>query len=185
MPAPARAAQQGGDVEHQPTSHRYAGVRRTKDPPRPAGLGMREFLRRVETAALVTLPPDLARAVTSRVRFSLLQLHFGDPTVHYEVWVQRPRGGQMGSGAGVEVGLHFEGRDGQRNRALLAFMVGRAAELVGALGPGIEPEEWTPAWTRLHERLPLEGPLDAALAEALGRRLARWATVCQPILAAR
>ncbi|MBI4540159.1 MAG: hypothetical protein HY704_11695, partial [Gemmatimonadetes bacterium] len=67
----------------------YAGARKARRDRAQARLGTRDFLRRVESAALAALPPGLARGVTSRVRFSLLQLHFGDTTVHYEVWVQR------------------------------------------------------------------------------------------------
>lgn len=144
------------------------------------GLSTREFLRRVESAALAALPPGLAHEITSRVRFSLLQFHFGDTTVHYEVWVQR-RGQPAGQGV-IEVGLHFEGRDGDRNRALLTGLVAHAGELMDALGPRIEPEEWTKSWTRLHETLPLDAPLDERLADALGRRVALWIETCEPFL---
>ncbi|MDO8530706.1 MAG: hypothetical protein Q7T26_00845 [Dehalococcoidia bacterium] len=162
------------------TPARYAGVRKARRDRPHAGLGTRDFLRLVESAALAALPPGLARKADSRIRFSLLQLHFGDTTVHYEVWVQR-RGQPAGQGV-IEVGLHFEGRDGERNRALLAGLVAHAGELMQALGPRIEPEEWTKSWTRLHETLPLDAPLDARLADALGRRVARWVDVCEPLL---
>mgnify|MGYP001576798978 FL=1 len=158
----------------------YAGVRKARRDPRHAGLGTRDFLRGVESAALAALPPGLARGITSRIRFSLLQFHFGDTTVHYEVWVQR-RGQPAGQGI-IEVGLHFEGRDGERNRALLSGLVARAGELMDALGPRIEPEEWTKSWTRLHETLPLREPLDEQMADTLGRRVALWIETCEPLL---
>ena len=158
----------------------YAGVRKARHNRQATGLSTREFLRRVESAALGALPPGLARGIASRVRFSLLQLHFGDPTVHYEVWVQR-RGQPAGQGI-IEVGLHFEGRDGDRNRALLSGLVAHAGELMDALGPRIEPEEWTKSWTRLHETLPLREPLDVQLADALGKRVALWIETCEPLL---
>jgi len=164
----------------------YAGARKARRPSaegRRAGLGTRDFLRRVESAALAAFPSTLAHGATSHVRFSLLQVHFGDPTVHYEVWVQR-RGQPAGHGV-IEVSLHFEGRDGDRNRALLAGLVAHAGELMDALGPRIEPEEWTKSWTRLHETLPLDTPLDERLADAVGRRVARWVEVCKPLLPKR
>ena len=37
-----------------------------------------------------------------RVEPSLLQVHFGDPAVHYEAWIQRKT-------RSIEIGLHFEG----------------------------------------------------------------------------
>lgn len=161
----------------------YAGIRKARRDRPHAGLGTREFLRGAESAALAALPPGLARGITSHVRFSLLQLHFGDTTVHYEVWVQR-RGQPAGQGI-IEVGLHFEGRDGDRNRALLAGLVTHAGELMDALGPRIEPEEWTKSWTRIHETLPLDAPLDERLADALGGRVALWIETCEPLLPKR
>jgi hypothetical protein len=37
-----------------------------------------------------------------RIRFGYLQVYFGDPTIHYEAWVQRRN-------QRIELGLHFEG----------------------------------------------------------------------------
>ena len=160
-----------------PPAGRYAGARKPKGKRQHSGLATREFLQLVESAARAALPAKLASSVSSRLRFSLLQLHFGDPTVHYEVWVQRRQGA-------IEVGLHFEGPDGERNRALLDRLVAQGEQLMDALGLRIEPEVWTASWTRLHETMALHEPLDEALAGGLGARVSAWVRACQPLLAA-
>ncbi len=162
--------------EPPPPSGRYAGTRKPKGRRQRSGLATREFLHKTESAARAALPAELASSVSSRLRFSLLQLHFGDPTVHYEVWVQRRQGA-------IEVGLHFEGPDGERNRALLDRLVARGEQLMDALGLRIEPEVWTETWTRLHETMPLHEPLDEAFASGLGARVSAWVQACQPLLA--
>ncbi|MBI3953453.1 MAG: hypothetical protein HY330_02965 [Chloroflexi bacterium] len=172
---------------------RYAGSRKPKGARGRVGLATRDFLHLIESAARKELPPALASGISARVRFSLLQLHFGDPTIHYEVWVQRrpwkkrPAGGIPPTSSrddAIEIGLHFEGPDGARNRALLQHMVARGDEVMDTLGLRIEPEEWTTNWARLHETVALTSPLDSALAAALGQRLAAWVLACQPVLAA-
>jgi len=154
-------------------------------------LGTKEFLASVEAAARAALPRSLAGQVHARIRFSLLQLYFRDPSVHYEVWIQRPSArmrrpnparlqGKVGT---IEMGLHFEGPDRERNVALLARLVSQADKIIEALGPRVEPEEWTRSWTRLHESLPLPARLEPAHAAELGSRVASWVAACQPLLA--
>lgn len=79
----------------------------------------------------------------SRQRFGYLQYFRGDPGVHYEIWVQRKT-------QRLEIGLHFEMADSERNYAAAAALGERAPEVVARVGPAYELEEWTKTWTRLH-----------------------------------
>ncbi len=135
---------------------------------------IRDFLLQVYDALPGRLPEPL-RDHHWRVRWSLLQVYFERPTVHYEVWVQR-------KARRIEVGLHFEGEREESQRWAQA-LAPRALEIQAQLGPSVELEEWTRSWTRLHETLPLTGDLTDALAEELAERLARFIEVLEPILA--
>ena len=109
-----------------------------------------------------------------RVRFSLLQVYFDTPAVHYEVWVQRKTGR-------IETGLHFEGEP-EENYRWAAALAPRALEIQSQLGPAIELEEWTRSWTRLHETRTLDARLTEELAAEIGERLAQFIEVLEPIL---
>jgi hypothetical protein len=133
---------------------------------------IRDFLLAVYDALPRLLPPPL-RDHRWRVRFSLLQVYFESPTVHYEVWVQRKTGR-------IEVGLHFEGEAEENQR--WAHAIGeRAIEIQAQLGPGVELEEWTKSWARLHETRPLDGKLTPELAQDVAARVARFIEVLEPI----
>ena len=135
---------------------------------------IRDFLLLTYDALPRQLPEPL-RDHQWRVRWSLLQVYFERPTVHYEVWVQR-------KARRIEVGLHFEGEREESQRWAQA-LAPRALEIQAQLGPSVELEEWTRSWTRLHETLPLAGDLTDELAQELAQRLARFIEVLEPILA--
>ena len=104
---------------------------------------------------------------------SLIKFHYGEPAIHYEVWIQRRTDR-------IELGLHFEA-DAGRNRSYLEMLSGRFVEIQAALGPGIEPEQWTASWTRIHQGLPM-GILDGALLEEVVGRIAEMMAVLQPMI---
>ena len=133
---------------------------------------IRDFLLLVYDALSRQLPEPL-REHQWRVRWSLLQVYFDRPIVHYEVWVQRKAGR-------IEIGLHFEGEREESYRWAEA-LAPRALEIQAQLGPGVELEEWTQSWTRLHETRPLSGDLSDELAEEVAQRLARFIEVLEPI----
>jgi hypothetical protein len=117
-----------------------------------------------------------------RMQPSLVQVYFDDPAVHYEVWVQR-------KSRCLEIGLHFEG-DREENRRWAQALSQRAPEIQALLGPGVELEEWTKKWTRLHESRAVGGDewrpsqsLTPELAEEVAERLARYIEAMEPILA--
>jgi hypothetical protein len=104
---------------------------------------------------------------------SLVKLYYGDPSVHFEFWVQNKT-------SRVEVGLHLEA-DQATNDQLMAYFAGRFVEVQAALGPRIELDEWTRTWGRIHEMVPFT-VLDEALVERVARRLSQLITVLQPML---
>src|SRR4030042_859375 len=126
---------------------------------------IRDFLMLVQERLEPLLPPSACggRSFQARVRFTLLQVYFEHPSLHYEVWPQRKTGR-------IEIGLHFEGEP-ETNYRWAAVLAERMPEVLAALGPAMELEEWTPAWTRLHQTPPL-GALDESEAPEAAERVA-------------
>ena len=134
---------------------------------------IRDFLNLVYDELPAQLPEQL-REHDWRVRWSLLQVYFEKPAVHYEVWVQR-------KARRIELGLHFECERDESYR-WAEVLAPRAIEIQAQLGQNVELEEWTKSWTRLHETLHLESDLSEALAADVAQRLARYIEVLEPIL---
>ena len=133
---------------------------------------IRDFLLAVYDALSKRLPKPL-RDHQWRVRWSLLQVYFESAAVHYEVWVQKKN-------RRIEIGLHFEGEQ-EENYRWAAALAPRALEIQAQLGPSVELEEWTQAWTRLHETRAIEGNLTLELAAETAERLAQFIEVLEPI----
>jgi hypothetical protein len=133
---------------------------------------IRDFLMLVQERLEPLLPPEL-RSFQTRVRFTLLQVYFDHPSLHYEVWPQKKTGR-------IEIGLHFEG-EGETNYRWAAVLAERMPQVQATLGPAMELEEWTPVWTRLHHTLPM-GALDEAEASEAAQRLAALIQTMEPIL---
>src|SRR5262245_26036672 len=93
-----------------------------------------EFLHAVQERAAARLPEDL-RGWNARVMYGALQAHYGNPRVHYEVWLVRKTGR-------IEVGLHFEEQK-EVSYAWAEYLAGYADALRAAIGPDVELEEWT------------------------------------------
>ena len=110
-----------------------------------------EFLEALLELVRQQLPPELSGFQVAGPTMSLVKLHYGRPTIHYEVWIQKRRGE-------VELGLHFEG-DAESNRRHLELLSGQRDAIRSALGSGVDAEPWDKGWTRVHEAVPLE-PLD-------------------------
>ncbi len=133
-----------------------------------------EFLHLVAETARSQVPTRW-RGFHTRTRFTLIQLYFSKRTIHYEVWVR-------GKERLIEVGLHFES-DRETNAALLDYFrqVPRAFEIKDTLGEGVEAEQWTQSWTRVHQLLPYTH-LDTATADEVAKHLAQMVTALQPML---
>lgn len=132
-----------------------------------------EFLQAVRERAAAQLPAEL-RGWHARVMYGSLQTHYGNPRVHYEVWLVTKTGR-------IEIGLHFEG-EREVNRQWAAYLAEHADEVRELAGPDAELEDWTASWTRLHQTVPL-GPLDDALCGDVAARLAALVAATQPLLA--
>jgi len=136
-------------------------------------LKAREFVFFCEELALASLPPELPRP-ERKVMWTILQLHYGNPAVHFEL---QPH---VGRGV-VELGLHMEGPV-EWNDAWAALLSGQADELASALGDEWELEEWTASWRRLHRTFRFE-KLTSTLAEEVAGELARALTTLHPLVA--
>ena len=130
-------------------------------------------MRELPAATREHLPARL-RQFKSAHRSWLCQLYYRDPSLHYEVW-------NLGQSRGkLELGLHFESRDRDRNAALLAGFSKQLVEIKATLGPQWEAEPWDRGWTKVYETLPYE-PFSEELLAAVGQRLGRAMCVLQPI----
>ncbi|MCH8160534.1 MAG: hypothetical protein IIB88_01435 [Chloroflexi bacterium] len=134
---------------------------------------IRDFLTLVYDSVPERLPQPL-REHQWRVRWSMLQVYFGRPNVHYELWVQK-------KARRIEIGLHFE-CEREESYRWAEVLAPRAIEIQAQLGQNVELEEWTKSWTRLHETLHLDADLSEALAADVAQRLARYIEVLEPIL---
>ena len=132
-----------------------------------------EFLQQTVEATRQALPTEL-RTFRSRRRYTLVQLFYTSPRIHFEIWVQGKR-------QRLEVGLHLES-DSATNERLLSYLASRFIEVQAALGPQVELEQWTRSWGRVHEYMRYER-LDEALARKAGNRLACFIMVLQPMIA--
>ena len=137
------------------------------------GMRIRDFLVLLPPLVLDALPSRLKDFKTVGPTFSLMKFHYGRPSIHYEVWVQR-RWGR------VELGLHFEA-DAETNSRYLEGLSDYFAEIQAGLGPDVEPEQWTESWTRLHQTISLKA-LDEVFASEIAGRIAQMMAVLQPMV---
>lgn len=130
------------------------------------------FMRRIPEAVQARLPPQL-RSFQWRARSYLVQLFFGSPAIHFEVWLLK----RMGC---IEIGLHFESRERTVNERWFRLFDRYLIEVKADLGPGVELERWDKGWAKIYETIPL-APLDEALLDKVADRLARMISVLQPM----
>ncbi len=147
---------------------RYTGAMPTRD----GRMKAREFLFYCEDQAMARLPAGFPQP-ERRVMWTILQLHYGEPNVHFELQPQVSRGI-------VELGLHFEGPV-EANEAAALVLAERIADVLPALGEGWELEEWTASWRRLHRTFPFER-LDGALAREVAEAFARLLVTIEPLM---
>lgn len=132
-----------------------------------------DFMKAIPDATHAHLPPALGD-FRWRARAWLVQIHYGNPRLHYEVWSLSRRNL-------LELGLHFEHRDRALNARLLNHFDAHAVAIKAELGGQVEVEPWDKGWAKVYETLPLE-PFDAAYLEKVARRLAHVIAYLQPLL---
>jgi hypothetical protein len=80
----------------------------------------------------------------------------------------------------VELGLHFESRDRDRNARLLEWFAEEMVWIKAALDERTEAEPWDRGWTRVHRVLPV-APLDERFQRELAEQLSRMIEILEPL----
>jgi len=138
-------------------------------------LSRNNFLKTLP-ATIKPLLPEPLQVIQSRQQWSwLIQFHFGEPRLHYEVSPVRGR-------PVWELGFHFEAKDKTLNRYLLLGFRRHLFEIKDVLGEQIEAEMWDRGWTKIYELFPGDD-LTTAYQLKLAARLALIITCLQPIFA--
>ncbi|MFZ0547309.1 MAG: hypothetical protein WAM60_17825 [Candidatus Promineifilaceae bacterium] len=136
-------------------------------------LSYRNFLKTLPEVVIPQLPANLKGIQVKQPWQWLVQFHYGEPRLHYEV--SRPRGVD-----GWELGFHCEAKDRDLNRYLLTGFRRHLFEIKDTLGPTIEAEMWDKGWTKIYEVVPEES-LTEAYQAMVGGRLAEIITCLHPI----
>ena len=138
-----------------------------------AQLSHTQFIRTMPDAVLPHLPAALSGIQVRQPYRWLIQFHYGEPWLHYEIArAQRHEG--------WELGFHCESRDKRLNRFLLTGFRRNLFEIKDALGDSIEAEMWDRGWTKIYEVQPA-APLTSSYQATLGQRLAEIITTLHPI----
>ncbi len=133
-----------------------------------------KFLQTLPNAVVAKLPAPLQTSIQVRQPWRwLVQFHFGEPRLHYEVSKAARR-------EGWELGFHCEAGDKQLNRFLLDGFRRHLFEIKDTLGETIEAEMWDRGWTKIYEVVP-ERPLTTQYQIEIGHRLATIITCIHPI----
>lgn len=138
-----------------------------------ANLSRTQFLKTLPDAVRPLLPEPLQGFQVRQPWRWLVQLHYGESTLHYEVSSAHRR-------PGWEVGLHFESRDKKLNRWLLTGFRRHLFEIKDTLGESVEAEMWIRGWTKVYEVMADES-LTTAYQTAVSQRLAAMITCLHPI----
>ncbi len=140
-----------------------------------AELSRNKFLQTLPEVVTPRLPASLQSIQTRQPWRWLIQFHFGEPALHYEVSpaLRHP---------GRELGFHCEAHDTELNRFLLKGFRRHLFELKMALGEHIEAEMWDRGWTKIYEVYPMQ-TLTPAYQAAVGARLADIIICLHPIYA--
>lgn len=138
-----------------------------------------------QTAFVNTLPdvlrpllPVPLQGFQVRRPWSLLQVHYGEPALHYEVSHVGQRPGRLITG--WELGFHCEARDLHLNRLLLDGFRRHLFEIKAALGESIEAEMWDRGWTKIYE-VYADEPLTEAYRATVAARLAQIIACIHPV----
>ncbi len=132
-----------------------------------------KFLKTLPEVVLPTLPQALQSIQVRQPYRWLIQFHYGEPRLHYEV-SRSPRRN------GWELGFHCEARDKRLNRFLLDGFRRNLFEIKETLGNNIEAEMWDRGWTKIYEVFP-EEPLTEAYQRRVGVRLGEIICCLHPI----
>lgn len=136
-------------------------------------LGQLIFLKTLPELVIAHLPEPLQGIKVHQPYHWLIQFHYGEQRLHYEVSSAKHR-------PGWELGFHCEAGDHNLNRYLLMGFRRHLFEIKDMLGPTVEAEMWDRGWTKIYEVYPA-GKLNTSYQEALARRIAEFIICLHPI----
>lgn len=136
-------------------------------------LSRNKFLQTLPDAVIPHLPPPLRDIKVRQPWHWLVQFHYGEPRLHYEVARALRR-------EGWELAFHCEAQDKELNYFLLKGFRRHLFEIKDILGESMEAEMWDKGWTKIYEVYP-DGEMTTAYQAAVGRRLADIIICLHPI----
>lgn len=132
-----------------------------------------KFLQTMPEIVIPLLPQPL-QGIQSRQPWRwLVQFHYGEPRLHYEIAKAQRQ-------SGWELGFHCEARDKHLNRVLLDGFRRHLFEIKDTLGGTIEAEMWDRGWTKIYEVYP-DDAINTDYQQKVGHRLADIITCLHPI----
>jgi len=137
-----------------------------------SNLSSAKFLSTLPEVVLPSLPTALQSIQVRQPYRWLIQFHYGEPRLHYEVSRSQRRNGW-------ELGFHCEARDKRLNRFLLDGFRRHLFEIKDMLGEPIEAEMWDRGWTKIYEIYPDE-PLTTTYQHLVGLRMAEIIVCLHP-----
>ncbi len=136
-------------------------------------LSRNKFLQSMPAIVIPLLAQPL-QGIQSRQPWRwLVQFHYGEPRLHYEISGIRQRDGW-------ELGFHCEARDKHLNRVLLDGFRRHLFEIKDTLGESIEAEMWDRGWTKIYEVYP-GADLTTDYQQKVGQRMAGIITCLHPL----
>ena len=138
-----------------------------------------EFMRALPTEIQHHCDPKLGK-FKSFSRAWLVQLHAGQPRIHYEVSMLPQRSSVYPQGS-LEIGLHFEEKDSKVNARLLAGFETYLFEVREALGESWEAEPWDKGWSKVYISIPRE-TLNQTFLDEVARQMGQAINTLHPIL---
>ncbi|MCB8927879.1 MAG: hypothetical protein H6652_19875 [Ardenticatenaceae bacterium] len=137
-------------------------------------LSQQKFLQTLPDVLIPHLPQKLQTIQVRQPWRWIIQFHFGETRLHYEL-------SRVARREAWEIGFHFESNDKQLNRFLLNGFRRHLFEIKDTLGESFEAEMWDKGWTKIYEVVPWKGirlPIRPKLANAWQRSL----PACTPSL---
>ncbi|MDX1415013.1 MAG: hypothetical protein R3293_12530 [Candidatus Promineifilaceae bacterium] len=131
-----------------------------------------KFLQTLPEVVIAALPANLQNIQVRQPFRWLVQFHYGEPRLHYEVARSQRRNGW-------ELGFHCESRDKRLNRFLLDGFRRNLFEIKDTIGDKIEAEMWDRGWTKIYEVYPDES-LTMDYQRRVGQRLAEIISCLHP-----
>lgn len=135
-----------------------------------------QFLAGLPDTVRSHLPAALQKIESRQPYRWLVQFHYGEPWLHYEVSSAKYH-------RGWELGFHCESRDHRLNRYLLDGFRRHLFEIKDTLGEQMEAEMWDRGWTKIYEVYPADG-LTPTYQVRVGKRLAEIIMCLHPIYVA-